>query len=513
MKFARALQLIGVLIAGTLLLALTTYQTVIPVAAWLAPVLLLRFTRNVRSHWLAIPGIVAAAVVGHALAIRDPSLQERSVWIMAAMYGIGMSLAYIFDRFFARHLLKAPISRSLLFPCAMVIVEFIAQLANPYGNALSQAYSQSVELSFLQLAAITGTSGVTFLLAWGASVMNAIWEHEPPGAERRAVLAFAIIAGGVLLLGGARVALDPPVDKSVRVAAIPADQRLYAEASEGLDVMRVATTDNERAAARARFTANLEELFRRTEQAAREGAKVIVWSEAAALFLEEDSPPIFDRAIELAKKYNVYLLMSSGIIPRTDTYPFYQIRAMVFDPTGTKEWEYDKSYPLPGLERSLVVPGTRELPMFDTEYGKIATLLSTDGDFARYVAQAGRNRAIMLLVPSNESPAHRASHPYMHLFRAVENGFSIIRPTSNGISLVADPMGRILASSDSITTPRKLILVDVPLKRAWVAFPWTVDAFVWCIVLLTVGLIVRAYRERSALMLWHLNEELSTKPA
>ena len=58
------------LLIGFLLLPFTTIQTVIPLAAWFAPVFLLRFVRSSKRARIALPLIFLAYAVGFLIATR-----------------------------------------------------------------------------------------------------------------------------------------------------------------------------------------------------------------------------------------------------------------------------------------------------------------------------------------------------------------------------------------------------------------------------------------------------------
>ncbi len=89
------------------------------------------------------------------------------------------------------------------------------------------------------------------------------------------------------------------------------------------------------------------------------------------------------------------------------------------------------------------VKGDGVLPRLDTEYGRWSAAICFDLDFPRLIRQAGRMNADLLLAPSNDWTEVREMHLRMHILRAVEQGFTLFRPTKDGISAAADPYGRI----------------------------------------------------------------------
>ena len=77
----------------------------------------------------------------------------------------------------------------------------------------------------MQLAAVTGIWGITFLITWFAPVVNWAWERDFAWSQVRAgVLLYGAILAAVLLGGGARLALFPSPANLIRVAGLSAPQ-------------------------------------------------------------------------------------------------------------------------------------------------------------------------------------------------------------------------------------------------------------------------------------------------
>ena len=63
----------------------------------------------------------------------------------------------------------------------------------------------------MQIVSITGMSGLTFLIMWFASTVNALWEHGFDWKPVRGMtVAFTAVLLAVLAFGGARMAFDTP---------------------------------------------------------------------------------------------------------------------------------------------------------------------------------------------------------------------------------------------------------------------------------------------------------------
>ena len=143
------------LAVGMALLPFTGWQTVLPLAAWLAPPCLLRFARTQRLV-VALPLVALATWAATLVAWRNdyfgpPSLITALFMLVA---GLPLVLGCLADRLLAPRLTGFP--RTLAFPCTVTAVEFLMTLVNPLAAGGSLAYSQPGQLATQQLVAVTG---------------------------------------------------------------------------------------------------------------------------------------------------------------------------------------------------------------------------------------------------------------------------------------------------------------------------------------------------------------------
>ena len=150
------------------------------------------------------------------------------------------------------------------------------------------------------------------------------------------------------------------------------------------------------------------------------------------------------------------------VILPSDHYPFQQNRAVLIDPAGQVVWTYDKTHPTPGPESAFTAPGTGIVPITDTPFGRIASVICLDMDFPRLVRQVGQAHADLLIAPSLDWDTAKISHAQLASVRAVENGVSLLRPSGDGLSQAVDHQGRVLAAADSFATDKAVFLTSVP---------------------------------------------------
>lgn len=121
-----------------------------------------------------------------------------------------------------------------------------------------------------------------------------------------------------------------------------------------------------------------------------------------------------------------------------------------------------------------------------------------DMAFPAYARQAGQAGADIMLTPSYDFPKSNAPSD---TGRAIENGFTNIRPTYNGVSYAIDPYGRILGQMDSAEGGSGIMLVDVPTNGTGTLYTRWGDWFGWLsvamIALLAVVALVHAPRRKT----------------
>ena len=481
------------LLLGFLLVPFTFFQTVIPPAAWLAPIFLLRFARTSRRALAALPLIFLTYAAGVFLALRSPisgslSLIIASIILLPVIRGVMYTLPYAADRLIGSRAVSW--TRLFVFPLAFTTVDWLMSLSAKITSTGSPAYSQFDNLALIQILSITGMWGVTFLILWGASTVNAVWEHLSDWRPVRAqFIAFAAALLAVIVFGSARLAFTPPASQTVQAATITLDSPISAEANSLIDVNFNQSTDAQRAAARPKFEATVDQLLARTETALRGGAKIVGWQEGAATVLEEDEPHMLQRVAALAKQYDAYIQVSLGLLTRTESQFFVRNQSILVDPAGAVLWSYDKTYPVFPVEAYFTYAGPGVLPVADTPFGRLSTAICNDLHFAPLLRQAGRNSADILIAPYHSAHPWESEDAIVAAYRAIENGFSLVRPAGTGTSTITDYEGRVLGSQNFYTTSDGIMISSVPTSGVTTIYSRIGDLFAY---LCAAGLVFLA---------------------
>jgi apolipoprotein N-acyltransferase len=483
------------LAVGTALLPFINFQTAVPVAAWLAPVFLLRFARGQRLT-VAMPVLVLVNSAAMLVALRHGFFPFQSgIGYYLFILGLGFAgmLPYLADRLLVRRL--GGLTGTLVFPLAATAADWIGTFGNPFGTAGSVAYSQYSDLALVQVVSLTGIWGLTFLINWLAPVANLAWEHGLHWRTTRAATSsFGIALLAVLFFGGAQLAFGKPQAPTVRVAALAPNHAL-ADRANAVPLPHGGPVTNRVAARTAVLDPILDDLFDRSRQAARAGARIVTWSEAAAYVFAEDLPATIARGQQLARDEAIYLQLGViSILPSTQ-FPVNENRAILLDPAGAIAWNYAKSKPTPGDGHR---PGPGVIPVVDTPYGRIATAICQDDFFPDLVRQAGRQGADILLLPSSDWRPIADWHAQVAPTRAIENGVAVVRPTRQGTSLVTDHQGRLLGyKADYFAAHEQTLITALPTRGATTIYPRIGDVFAYtdaAALAVLVGVAIRRRR-------------------
>ena len=473
------------LLIGFALLPFTIVQTMIPLAAWLAPVFLLRFSRLTRSGWIALPSIAVAQIGGGAIATRGGDTSSFFLvavgFALLAFHSLIATAPYAADRSIGARL--GAHTRTLVFPLAFTTVEWLLSFSRALNTTASSVYSQYDSLALLQIVSVFGMWGLAFLIGWGASAANALWQADfSLKATKWAVAPFIAALAAALLLGGVRLNFAPPEGPTVKAATVTIDRDLFeATVKPPFDWLTFnRASDETRAAVRPRLEAGVEQLLARTETALRAGAKLVGWQETAARVLGQDRQATIDRAAALAERYGAYIQISFGVFTRAPAWPYYLDQSILIDDKGEVAWTYDKTYPVvPG--EAIVTPfGPGRLPVAELPFGRISTAICNDFHFPALIRQAGRAHADIVMAPYNSVTPFEQQDAVVAIMRAVENGVSLVRATGNGVSLIVDYQGRILGGQP-YGEGGGVMIADLPTRGAATIYGRIGDA--WALAL------------------------------
>ncbi|MFG2890169.1 apolipoprotein N-acyltransferase [Streptomyces sp. NPDC048248] len=453
-------------VAGTVLLVLALHSNWhVALAAWLFPVFLLRYGRlRPARHGLLRIGWASASATLLWLVSTGMVFVPTVVGLFAVL-AVLQTLPFVADRLIGVR--SRSVLTTLVFPTVLVGGEYLfAELAD-FGDFGVLGFTQHGFLPLVQLASVTGVHGVSFVVAWTASMAHWLWQGGVSRPRvRRGVLVWAGVLAVVLGAGGVRLLLFAPVTDTVRVAGVSAGRAAERDTRRALDRIDPEGWRPRSAvgAAPERVRKALapvaDDLVAATDREARAGARIVVWPETQAGVLESDQRRLLGRVAAIAREHRVYVNAAYGLYLRHA--PYVRNVAVLVTPEGKVAWTYDKAHPTP---METMKPGSGDVPVADSPHGRLATVICYDADYPDLMRQAADKGADMMLVPANDWVGFESLHAQRAVFRSVEYGYAMVRQSVNGVATAVDPQGRVLGTADYFTAGRQTLVAEVPVQR------------------------------------------------
>ncbi len=442
------------LAAGALLIALSQLRFGIGLLAWVAPVPFLRYLRQRGNGWRSWLAVSAAAYAGWAAAVFKIVTAPVPA-AMAPAFALPMAIAFVLPMgawAWLRPRVGEPLAL-IAYAAAVAMVEAISGSVSPLGTWGALAHTQAGDLALLQLASVTGAAGVGFVVALVGATVEAATARVVGG---RAIAVVAALLAAVQLGGAIRLALASGSGRElVTVAAIGTDSDI-----SGWPLPPRAVTE--------RWNRGL---FDRTRVAARAGARLVVWTEAATLVRPEDETAWRDELRGLARDTGIDLV--AGYIVPLPGARRYRNQYLFVRADGSIDHVYRKHRPVPGEP---AVPGTSPMPVVDTAFARVSGAICYDFDFPGLVAEQADRGADLVALPSSDWRGIDPIHTEMAAVRAIEQGLSVVRSTRWGLSAGIDPWGRMIGRASAFDGGDRILLVGLPRHRVTTIYgllgPW-----------------------------------------
>ena len=393
----------------------------------------------------------------------------------------------------------------IVAPVVWVSLDFLKAhagfLSFPWG---SLAHSQHHFPVVLQISAITGEYGVTFLIVLvNAAIASMLL--KPSGYRQTVFAALAVVC--VLIFGIFQLNTGLP-SRYFRVAAIQPC---------------ISPGEQDRDPGQAYTLLGLEDL---TTKAALSRPNLIVWPETAVLNLPS-SPKIGGRLEDISRTHDIPLLIGASERVKFNNYSLdrasnqgvrsYNAAYLIHTATGPPQAPYRKNVLVPfgeylPLSDTIKWPSWFIAEGFQTMPGDGFTIFTLkDGtrpgvlicwenlfpQLARNEVKAGADLLVNLVNDAWLGKKHApAQHNSASVLRAVENGVPVIVASNWGPSLIIDPKGRTLQRTGG--SLRDTITADVPLQNKKTVYTRYGDLFAWiCITVMFLVFICIAVRSIS----------------
>jgi apolipoprotein N-acyltransferase len=383
-------------------------------------------------------------------------------------------------------------------PFLWVVLEFIRAhlpiISFPW-NLLG--YAASGNLALLQITALTGIYGLSFLVAaFNASLACSI--ASPSNKSRRITIGAAVLLILIAAIGPRFVPRAASDHVAHLVQTNFAQYEIYPA-----NWMEIHAPD-------------MQQLESISVDAAKKAPGIIIWPEVPAPFSLQD-PKFASIAIGIARDSGQDFLV--GVDDwKLDAERHWEASnsAVLLDPLGQREFTYDKIHLVPFGEyvplrkwltfaHSLTegigdfTPG-KEYSVGQLPGGRFSVFICYEAIFSAEIRRFAANGAQLLINISNDGWFGRSSAPAQHLMmarvRAVENRRWLLRCTNTGFTVDVDPYGRIVAQLPTFTRSQ----LDAPYGFRSDLTPYTrFGDWLACLsIAVTVALLIFAWILRPA---------------
>lgn len=433
----------------------------VPALTWLAPLPLILASTRVRPRTALCATALAwsigqGGVLGYYLGtLRLPVPVVAGVVLL----GVGLATGTVL---LARALLLRgrTVLAVLAVPSLWVLGEYAASRLLPHGAWWSLAYTQADIRPVIQLTALTGVWGVTYLLLAVPVALAALRASTRPALT--CLLVLLLGAGGWSAWSLSR---SPNQAERVTVGLVALRQPedgLPIDEPPGRDLL-------------TRYAARVKGLVAR-------GARIVVLPEKV-FAVSDTTMPVLVAALRQADAQVVV----GAVRQRADRASNV---ALVLEPGGTVA-TYEKQHLIPGLEDWLT-PGDGEVLV----EGRFGVAICKDLDYPGLVRRYRAQGASVLLVPALDFTSDGWLHGRMALVRGVENGLVVVRAAAFGRPTVTDPGGRMLGEA---TAGDAELLVSAAPTAGWrTVYSRTGDWFPFLSVILLVVAVVGSRRPVTA---------------
>lgn len=380
--------------------------------------------------------------------ITIPWLMLPALVLLVLYLSLYPALVFLLARLFTRGHRRASI---VVIPALWALTEIFrstGEFGFPWGAI---AHALAPFPAFIQPASVVGVFGLGILVVF----INMIWSGAFLERKARTRLLYAL-GGGLLLAfvglyGGNRVG-DFRVDRT----------------SEPITVAVAQPNVDLRIKWKPAFT---DSTFRLIERLCREAAPMrpdlIVFPETSAPVYMRYQPGYMNLLVDLARELDtaIYIGFLDGRTDGLDDSLAVYNSSGLFDTDGRFE-QYDKVHLLPFGEAVPFAWKFRVLQKLDfgqanfrpgpvreptsSSVGKLGPMICFESIFPDLARRHVAGGAEILLNITNDGWFGLTPGPHQHnemaIFRAVENNRYLVRSANSGISMVVDPVGRVVSS-------------------------------------------------------------------
>ena len=234
-----------------------------------------------------------------------------------------------------------------------------------------------------------------------------------------------------------------------------------------------------------------DEIFTSCQKAVRDGAQVILLSESEMICFNDSEEAVIERARVFARNNEIYFFFSMGTISpekMKNNEAFIGNKILTIDPNGEILDIYYKNVPVKNVDPS--IPGDGKIDIIETPFGNFSPIICYDADFPVLMRQTGNNNTDVIMVATGDWYSISPYHSKIGVIRSIENGVSMLKTVSYGLSVAADAYGNIIATDDFFEDDQHILITDLPVFKITTFYSYAGDILIFVSYLYIAGMLI-----------------------
>ena len=358
-----------------------------------------------------------------------------------------------------------------VYPALTAGFDMLESSFSALGSAGSLAYSQMNAIHVIQIASLSGTSGIVFIVNLFASTLAIAWyQRSLEGQFRRSYAVAGTLVLVALAFGYLRLAVAQR-ERQIPVGLVVEDAGPNVQ-GDSIDAPLWVT-----------YKIGIDDVVRR-------GAAVVVLPAKIAPLTPAQAESMHDALNRFAESKKIYLLVGVTVAAPGHM----ENRAWLLSPAGILAGDYSKRHLIRGFEHAFVPGHIRIVRIVENTLTGIA--ISQDMDFPRLGREYGRADVRLMLVPARDFGRGAWEHSRIAVLRGLEGGYSIVRAARDGFLTISDSYGRVLDQERSSERPYAELEAKVPIGSGMTVYDRIGDTFGWLALVSGIALSAIALRPK-----------------
>lgn len=386
------------------------------------------------------------------------------------LFAVIFSFIFLVSKIVARKL--NPIKGVFVFPLVWTITEFILYSISDNGHWGSLANTQTQFISLIQIASITGSLGITFILSLFSSLLAYIWIYRRNKLE---VLKLSILPM-ILILGTFTFGLIKINTKNngeiVNVGVYSTNKNIkYFKTEKEHEAIKI-----------------VEGYINIIEFLSKKGAQVILFPEKMVgvtdYYVDKVLEILSNSAAENKVKIIIGINHKGQNLSSNDGWVIAEDGKLILNHT--------KNHLVPGWETGKYIGGN-EIGVFNNNKSKWGVVICKDNDFPYFTRKYGKEDVKIVYAPTWDFIYDAKYHMRLAVLRSVENGYSLVRSNKQGISSVNNDLGQIKATRENYNDNEEVMFIaEIQEGKGQTLYSKYGDWFSYlCIILLLVLISIR----------------------